>query len=84
MLRIKEILKEKGLTQKELAEKIGVSRISIVKTIAGNPTVDTLQKIASALNVPIVKLFDNKEESNTIKCPNCGEQINITVSESKA
>lgn len=44
--------KEKGLTQRELAEKIGtkqsvISRLEIGRT---NPTISFLQKIAKALN----------------------------------
>ena len=57
MLRIKELTKEKGITQEQLASLIGVSRSSIVKTIDGNPTVETLEKIATALGVSVPELF---------------------------
>jgi len=79
MLRIKEILKEKGFTQEDLADRIGVTRISIVKTLSGNPTIKTLEKIATALDVPLRDLFDGEDKYNVIACPNCGEKINITV-----
>ena len=43
MLRIKEIAKSKGLTLTEIAEKLGVSKVSLSNSINGNPTVETLQ-----------------------------------------
>lgn len=57
-LRILEICKQAGITQKELAERIGLSAVGLSKAINGNPTKDTLEKIASALNVPITELFN--------------------------
>lgn len=57
MNRIKDILKEKGVTQQALADSLGVSRSAIVKMLAGNPSQETLEKIASALNVPMWQLF---------------------------
>lgn len=58
MLRIKDLLKEKGVTAKELAERIGVSQPAISFAINGNPTVETLEKIAKALDVTIHELFE--------------------------
>lgn len=43
MNRIKDILKEKGITQQELADRLGVTRSAIVKTLAGNPSQETLE-----------------------------------------
>ena len=57
-LRIKEIMQEKGITQKKLAEDIGVAEISLSRSLRGNPTLDTLERIAAALNVPITELFN--------------------------
>lgn len=85
MNRIKEILKEKGLTQQELADMLGVTRISIVKTLAGNPSQETLERIATALNVPMWQLFASSEEvhpksdSLSLTCPHCGKDISIKV-----
>jgi transcriptional regulator with XRE-family HTH domain len=58
MLRVKEILKEKGKTQIDLASDLSVTPIGLNKIINGNPTIETLQKIATALNVEVVDLFD--------------------------
>ena len=56
-LRIKDICKQKGLLQKELAEKVGVTYIALRASLKGNPTVGTLEKVANALNVEVWELF---------------------------
>jgi len=58
--RIKEMRRSCGLSQEQLAEKIGVeprhmSRIEVGKNY---PTIDRLEKIAEALNVPLKDFFD--------------------------
>ena len=85
-MRIKEVLKEKGITQQELADMIGVSYQSIKQTLnAPSVTTATLEKIATALNVPMWQLFASPEEvqpkkdSVSISCPHCGKNINIKV-----
>lgn len=67
MLRIKDLLKEKGVTAKELAERIGISQPAMSFAINGNPTVETLEKIAKALGVTIPDLFDTSYHSEPSK-----------------
>ena len=47
---IKEILAQKGLTQKDIAAKIGVTQSNISATIS-RPSFPTLERIAAALEV---------------------------------
>lgn len=75
-LRVKDICKEKGILFKELAEKIGVSDVGLRKQVQGNPTLETLQKIADALNVPFTDLFDQPSK-DIVNCPHCGGKIKI-------
>lgn len=56
-LRIKELIKEKGTTVKELAQKMGISNVGLSQHINGNPSVEVLERIASALGVDISELF---------------------------
>ncbi len=58
MLRIEEILKEKGLTKGDLAESMGISRQTLHSHLTGNPSLEILNRIAKALNVTIAELFD--------------------------
>lgn len=57
---IKRIRKEKGYTQKELAEKCEMYESQIRKYELGkaNPKIETIDKIARAFNVPIFELLD--------------------------
>lgn len=90
-MRIKQAIKESGSSVGELAQKMGVSRQTISRQINGaNITVETVQKIADALGVPVGQLFDQTpqaktEEHHTITCPHCGEKlvINLSVSDKK-
>lgn len=74
--RIAEILKSKGITQKDLAEKIGISRVGLSKAINGNTTITTLRRIAAALEVSVPELFV-PQPSNTITCPKCGTVLEV-------
>jgi len=53
--RLKAARKQKALTQSELGQQIGVSKVSICLYESGRrtPDMDTLQKIAASLNVSI-------------------------------
>jgi transcriptional regulator with XRE-family HTH domain len=77
-MRIKEVLRERNITAKELADKMGISAASLSVAINGNTTVGTLQRIATALNVPITELFEQKNVNQTI-CPHCGKEIKIEI-----
>ena len=76
-LRVIEICKVKGLTQKELASKVCLTPVGLSKAINGNPTKDTLERIAAALNVPVTELFD-QPATDIINCPYCGGKIKVS------
>ena len=69
-LRVKKICKERGMNLKGLADKLGMTAESLSRIINGNPRIDTLEKIADTLGVPLVSLF-------TVNCPNCGIKIDV-------
>lgn len=54
---IKEILKEKNITQKELSEKIGMTEAGLSNAINGSASKTTLEKIAKALDTDISELI---------------------------
>lgn len=56
-LRIKDVCREKGITQKELAGLLGVSEMTLSRASKGNTSLELLDRIATALNVDITELF---------------------------
>ena len=79
-LRVKEICKEKGMQMQELADKLGITRITLTRNISGNPTIGTLESIAGALGVSVPELFA-PQPMNTITCPHCGKLIKVEKGE---
>ena len=82
MNRIKEVIKEKGYTITSLAEKLGIARESLSRMLV-SPSYPTLEKISTALDVPMWQLFASPEEvaksvSGTV-CPHCGKPITIKI-----
>ena len=66
--KIKKIRKESGITQKQLAQKLGVSQAAIVQfeSEKSNPKIDTLKKIADALNVSVMDFLDTDDSITEI------------------
>lgn len=83
--RIKELIKEKGYTQQEFADKLEMTRVGLSQLINGKPSYPTLEKIAKALDVPMWQLFASPEEVRpksdalTLTCPHCGKEISIKI-----
>lgn len=83
-LRIKEIAKEQGLQLIELAEKLGVTYNTFNRNITGNPTVETLQKIADALNVHITELFQQPTKNTGVPEVHGFLKVDNTIHEIKS
>lgn len=58
-INLKEILKEKGVTSKELAERLGVTSVTIsyIVTNKTTPSLEMLCRIAKELNVKLSTLL---------------------------
>lgn len=60
-----------------------ISRQALSKQIQGKMLVETAQRIAEALDVPMWQLFASPEEvkgeedNNTITCPKCGTKFKM-------
>lgn len=65
-LRLKEIRKEKRLTQEELAERADISRVMVSRYETGSviPTVDVLVSLADALDVTTDYLLGRCDHSS--------------------
>lgn len=86
--KIKELRMMKSLTQKELGQRMGISQQQIAQYENGklNPKIETLQKIADALEVPRNLLFenlDNTEKSELVKLDliNLIKSLNLEITD---
>lgn len=88
---IKQLREQRGLTQAELAERIGVSSKTISKweTAKGLPDISLLQPLAQALNISVIELMNGEHITNQnvsanmlrskfYVCPVCGNIIHST------
>ena len=78
-LKVKEVIKTKGLTMQQVADTLGVTRDTLTRNINGNPTLETLEKIAKVLNVCVSDLLDEEStvDPNTIICPKCHTKFRL-------
>ena len=89
MLQIKEAIKQRGLKQNDLADRLGINRVSLSRLLSdkNDMRISTIKKIADAIGCDVSEFFSpaETEEHNTITCPHCGEKlvINLSVSDKK-
>ena len=66
-LRVKKILKQQGITQRELASRMKMMPEALSRVLSGgNPTMTTLENIAKALGVGIEELFEDERVEKKI------------------
>lgn len=58
-IRLRELRKERGMSQEVLAARAGISRtyLARLETARQDPTLSTLEKLAKALKVRVEKLL---------------------------
>ena len=85
---IKQLREQRGLTQAELAQRIGVSSKTVSKweTAKGLPDISLLQPLAQALNISVIELMNGEKivnrnvSANLLRskfhvCPLCGNVL---------
>ena len=79
-MAVKDVLpqlrQEKGMTQQELAKKLYVTRQAVSRWETGEttPSVDMAKLIASALDVPVLRVLDLPQEP---ACQCCGTPFSV-------
>jgi len=83
-MRYKEVLEKYGITQIELAEKLGINRVSVSRLLSekNDMRTSTLIKIANAIGCHVGELFDDNvnnagSSTNTFVCNKCGAKYKI-------
>lgn len=66
-MRFKDILNKYGVTQQDLADRMGMNRVSVSRLLSekNDLRISTIEKIANAIGCPVAELFDkqNKEDA---------------------
>lgn len=80
-LIVKAVASRKGYTGVRLAKEVGMTQqnMSNIMNNKLNPSLDTLEKIAIVLDVPVYELFADYKKSTSILCPKCGNEISVEI-----
>lgn len=82
---VKSVIRKKGYTFEQVAEKMGITRITLTQNLGRNPTINTLQRVADAIGCKVGDFFvddvSEDEGTNTIVCPKCGAKFGIVEKE---
>lgn len=80
---IKRVVKEHGYTLSDVAQNMGITRVTLSQTISRNPTINTLQRIADVIGADISDFFTdgkvNNDDAAHIVCPHCGKHIRLNA-----
>ena len=83
-MHIKETLKKRGIKQNDLADRLGINRVSLSRLLSDKNDMrfSTIKKIAEAIGCDVAEFFTpaETEDHNTITCPHCGEKLVINLS----
>lgn len=74
-LRVKQIVKEKGLTMAKVAEMLEIHPVNLSSALNGNPTLSTLTRIAEVLEVEIADLFETESKPTVYGFVKIGEEV---------
>lgn len=73
---IRARLAERGITQKQLAERLEIHPVSLSAMLrGGNMKVETLAKFAAAIGCSVADFFG----APVHRCPHCGKPITVTL-----
>lgn len=85
---ISKIIKAKGFTIQEVADKLGIAKGTLAAMIANsaNPTTGTLRRIAEAIGCNVTDFFSDEVEqvqegakTSIHVCPHCGKELKIHI-----
>ena len=60
IMDIKKTIKDKGYTISLVAEKMGINRVTLTNMISGNPTYNTMCRVAEAIGCSVVDFFSDE------------------------
>ena len=83
-MHIKEVLKQRGLKQNDIAGRLGINRVSLSRLLSdkNDMRLSTIKKIADAIGCDVTEFFSPADTAghSTITCPHCGAKLVINLS----
>ena len=79
--RIEQELSRRGMSKKDLAERLGIPAQNVNSTVLRNPKFEVLERVAEAMGIPLSVLVDDGSHGAIIQCPHCGKAITIKTEE---
>ena len=81
---IKGVIKARGYTLIDVADKMGITKGGISQIVNGSPNVKTLRSIADIIGCKVGDFFTDEmteveSPSSTYKCPHCGKELKISI-----
>lgn len=82
---IQKVIKEKGFTQNEVAERLGITKSSLSQSVHNeNTSIKMMRKIADVIGCKVGDFFKDEMEEATAQtpslvCPHCGKEIKVTL-----
>lgn len=80
-LNIKRTIKEHGLEVREVARRMQITPTGLSQHITGNPSVEVLERIATAIGCDVSELFEVSNSDKSMHCPNCGVKLKLEKEE---
>ena len=77
---IRNLAHSHGTTMKAVARYMGISASSLSQRLAGNPSLDWLERLAAGIGCDVSELLMDNTSQNAIVCPHCGRRIVLNVS----
>lgn len=79
-LRIKALAKDKKIRLEDIANQLGIGRITFQQGLARNSmNINRLAEIADILGVEIPDLFESSSKETNNVCPHCGKPIKVNL-----
>lgn len=67
-MRFKDVLNKYGVTQQDLADRMGMNRVSVSRLLSekNDLRISTIEKIANAIGCPVAELYDKQNKEDAI------------------
>lgn len=80
--KIRSIMAQKGITQTELAKRLGITQAAVSSQLSRKMRMDNFLAICQALEINPGEIFQDHSNTGITAagfCPHCGKPLTITI-----